>query len=112
MVNAEDFTYSKAYLGLLFTLGAALGIIFLCAPSAVLIYRRLQEAFSKRTRLIDRIDEENAAALSETSDETSLPMTENSATQANSKSARWSMDGRVAGAEPPLYGGLQKYHTF
>ncbi|KAF4635842.1 hypothetical protein G7Y89_g2252 [Cudoniella acicularis] len=31
MVNAEDFTYSKGYLGLLSVIGASLGVIFCCA---------------------------------------------------------------------------------
>ena len=38
MVNAEDFTYSKGYLGLLSTLGVSLGIIFCCAPAVPFVY--------------------------------------------------------------------------
>lgn len=38
MVNAQDFTYSKGYLGLLSTLGVSLGIIFCCAPVVPFVY--------------------------------------------------------------------------
>lgn len=38
MVNAEDFTYLKSYLGLLSTLGVSLGIIFCCAPAVPSVY--------------------------------------------------------------------------
>ena len=39
MVNAQDFTYSKGYLGLLSALGASLGITFCCTPSVLTVYR-------------------------------------------------------------------------
>ena len=42
MVNAQDFTYSKGYLGLLSTLGVSLGIIFCCAPVVPFVYRKLR----------------------------------------------------------------------
>lgn len=165
MANAQDFTYSKGYLGLLSTLGASLGIIFCCASAVPIIYRQVREAYFKRaaraapideenaaialetqneislamsddnlvqthdrsalwniddeqlTAYVKRpsravhIDEENVAAASETPNEIPLPVTENYATQTHTRSARWSMDGRVAGAEPPPYGGLQRHRT-
>lgn len=47
MVNAQDFTYSKGYLGLLSTLGVSLEIIFCCAPVAPVLYRRYRPLFLK-----------------------------------------------------------------
>ena len=85
MVNAPDFTYSKGYLGLLTTLGASLGNIFCCAPFAPLIYQQLRKAYLKRVSRAVHIDEENAAAASETLDEISLPMTEDNATQTHDR---------------------------
>ncbi len=38
MVNAEDFTYSKGYLGLLSALGASLGITFCCVSALPVVY--------------------------------------------------------------------------
>ena len=45
MVNAQDFTYSKGYLGLLSTLGASLGIVFCCAPVVPFLYGRYRPLF-------------------------------------------------------------------
>lgn len=42
MVNAQDFTYSKGYLGLLSTIGVSLGIIFCCAPSVRIAYNHFR----------------------------------------------------------------------
>jgi len=38
MVDAQDFTYSHGYLGLLSLLGATLGIVFCCVPCVLVIY--------------------------------------------------------------------------
>ncbi len=38
MVNAQDFTYSKGYLGLLSALGASLGIVFCCTSVVPFLY--------------------------------------------------------------------------
>ena len=45
MVNAQDFTYSKGYLGLLSMLGASLGIVFCCAPVVPILYRHCRPLF-------------------------------------------------------------------
>lgn len=45
MVNAQDFTYSKGYLGLLSTLGVSLGIVFCCAPVVPFLYGRFRPFF-------------------------------------------------------------------
>ena len=81
MANAQDFTYSKGYLGLLSTLGASLGIIFCCIPAVPGAYRHWREASLKRASMAVHPDEENAAAASEAPDETSLPMAEDNPTQ-------------------------------
>jgi hypothetical protein len=72
MVNAEDFTYSQGYLGLLSNLGASLGIIFCRAPGILAIFTNLRKRPRKAPRSdISNIatygsnDEENAAILDE-----------------------------------------------
>ena len=59
MVDAQDFTYSKGYLGLLSTLGATLGIIFCCAPSAFVAFSQLWRAYLERTPRAVPINEES-----------------------------------------------------
>ena len=104
MVVAQDFTYSRGYLGLLSTVGASLGIIIYCAPAVPLVYSIWRE------RAV-QVNEETTVSV-ETLYEISLPMAEETATQTHGSSARWSLDGYVAGAEPPPYGRLQKHRTF
>lgn len=90
MVNAEDFTYSKGYLGLLSALGASLGITVCCAPGVSVVYKVLREKFRKRASKIVHIDEENAMADSGTPNEISLPTTqEDKASQISHTSAPW-----------------------
>ena len=81
MVNAQDFTYSKSYLGLLSTLGASLGIIFCCVPIVPGSYRLWRQGSLKRASKTRLVDEENTAAASETPDAISLPVTEDNSTQ-------------------------------
>ena len=50
MVNAEDFTYSKGYLGLLSMLGASLGIICCCVPGFYRVYTDIRELLRKRSQ--------------------------------------------------------------
>lgn len=95
MVNAQDFTYSKGYLGLLSAIGASLTVFFCCAPCVVGLYHLLRKA-----------------PMDEILDEPWLPMIEDSATKAHDRSARWSVDAGAANAEPPPYGGLRRNHTF
>lgn len=64
MVNAEDFTYSKGYLGLLSALGASLGITIFCAPVVSIVYQQWRAAFLERASRATHINEP------------SLPMTE------------------------------------
>lgn len=45
MVDADDLTYSKGYLGLLSALAASLGISFSCAPAALVAYRHCRLMF-------------------------------------------------------------------
>lgn len=85
MVNAQDFTYSKGYLGLLSMLGASLGIIFCCAPAVVAIYRMWREASPRGASTAGLIDEENASTDSETRDENSLAMTEDRPNQTHGR---------------------------
>ena len=53
MVNAQAFTYSKGYLGLLSTLGVSLGIILCCAPVVPFLYRRYQPLFLRFAHSIE-----------------------------------------------------------
>ena len=55
MVNAEDFTYSKGYLGLLSALGASLGITFCCAPVIPVLYHHCRPAFPEMSYINERI---------------------------------------------------------
>ena len=57
MVNAEDFTYSKGYLGLLSALGASLGITIFCAPVVPFVYQRWRAAFLERAVRATHINE-------------------------------------------------------
>ena len=57
MVNAEDFTYSKGYLGLLSALGASLGITFCCAPTVPTAYHHWRAASLERASTATRINE-------------------------------------------------------
>lgn len=117
MVNAQDFTYSKGYLGLLSAVGASFAVFFCCARYIYLVYNHLREALPARRKKAVAIDMENAidvemATTVEDPDGTSLAMTENSAAKAHGRSARWSVDGCAANANPPPYGGLRRNHTF
>ena len=112
MVDAQDFTYSKGYLGLLSTLGATLGIIFCCTPSAVGISLELWRAYLERTSTAVHIDEESAVTGRETPDIKSHPMIDIRATHTHDKSARWSMDLYVDRTESPPCGGLKRHCTF
>ena len=129
MVNADDFTYSKGYLGLLSELGASLGITCCCAPFMPSLYRDCRQAYSQRKKMAtlygrteggDRVlfrsripvDEENSAINSDTPHETPLPMTEDRATKIHGRSARFSVDGCDADSNPPPDRGLRRNHTF
>lgn len=61
MVNAEDFTYSKGYLGLLSALGASLGILgaslgitFCCAPAIPVLYHHCRASFLEMSHINER----------------------------------------------------------
>lgn len=105
LVNAQDFTYSKGYLGLLSTLGASLGIITCCAPAVRSTYLLWREASSKRAARNLQIDEENAALRLEISVDIASIITW------DDRSARWSIDDCVVDAKSPPYGGLKKHRT-
>lgn len=77
MANAEDFTYSKGYLGLLSALGASLGITFCCATAVPVVYRQWRAAFLKHASKTTHVNEP------------SLPMTEDHPTQTHGRSKRW-----------------------
>ena len=108
MINADDFTYSKGYLGLLSALGASLGIIFCCAPSL----RALYIYYRKREVMTVKVDEESIKNYDEDLAEGPLPMTDDSATKTHSRSARFSVDGCGANSKPPPDRGLRRNHTF
>ena len=129
MVNADDFTYSKGYLGLLSALGASLGIIFCCAQSIRVVYHHYRPAFFQRKKMFTlygrtegcdrvlfrsriRVDEEHSATISDTPHETPLPMTEDGATSTLGRSARFSEDGCDADSNPPPDSILRRNHTF
>ena len=112
MVNADDFTYSKGYLGLLSELGASLGITFCCVPYMRPVFGCSRFRFPKCEMTAGNVDEENAETHDEASNERPLPMTENSATKNYSKSARFSVDCFDANPIPRPYCGLRRNHTF
>lgn len=87
MVNAEDFTYSKGYLGLLSTLGALLGIIFCCVPYLRGVYTEMREMLRKRSL---QPEEEVGATSQETPNVVSHPRIDG--IQVHSKSGRLSLD--------------------
>ena len=90
MVNAQDFIYSKGYLGLLSTLGATLGITFCCAPGSPRVYKELREKFRRRTLRTVHIDGNHAIANSETLHEDSFSIIqEHDDSQINPASAPW-----------------------
>lgn len=91
MVNAQDFTYSKGYLGLLSTLGASLGIIFCCVPSVFVLCLKLWGAYRARARasMAVHIDEEDPAAAAKSPDEPSLEMADFSPPQTHDTKAPW-----------------------
>ena len=109
MVNAEDFTYSKGYLGLLSTLGALLGIIFCCVPYLRGVYTEMREMLRKRSL---QPDEEVGATSQETPNVVSRPRIDDGDIQAHSRSGRLSLDRCGINGEPPPYGGLKKHRTF
>ena len=115
MVNAEDFTYSKGYLGLLSTLGGALGIIFCCVPCFRGVYTEMREMLRKRGLSAVRSlqpDEEVGATTPETPNVVSRPRVDDGDIQAHSRSGRLSLDRCGITGEPPPYGGLKKHRTF
>ena len=142
MVNAQDFTYSKGYLGLLSTLGASLEIIFCCAPAVHKVYQQWRQASQKRLSSLavqtpieisfpmreESIDLPNlrfsawlksgSSGVPSTQRQPlrphvgSAPLTEDSATQYCGRGTRWSMDGCVAGVKAPPCGGLRRHRTF
>ena len=103
MVNADDFTYSKGYLGLLSVIGASLGITFCCAPSMPIVYEQCRHAYSQRKKMApprahtERGDlvirsGQKSVTISSTLRETLLPMTDNNAAKAHGGSAQLSVD--------------------
>ena len=91
MVNAEDFTYSKGYLGLLSALGASLGITFCCAPVVPVVYHQWRAALLERASTATRINESSRV------NEISIPMTEDHPTHPHGRRSRRSID------IPPVY---------
>lgn len=115
MVNAEDFTYSKGYLGLLSTLGALLGIIFCCVPCFPGVYAEMREMLRKRGLSAIRSlqpDVEVGATSLETLNVVSRPRIDDGDIQAHSRSGRLSLDRCGMTSQLPPYGGLKKHRTF
>ena len=128
MVNADDFTYSKGYLGLLSALGASLGITFCCAPIMPAVCRHCRRAYSQRKKmatlqgrreggdlvLFSRrvpVDEENKGTNSSAPHETSSPTTDDNAAKTHGGSARFSVDGCDANSIPSPVRELRRNHT-
>ena len=116
MVNADDFTYSKGYLGLLSALGASLGITFCCAPSVyggfIFRYNNRRHASTKPQGTPTKVDEENIKTHDEALDEWSFLMTEDNAAKKYIRSARFSVDCCDVNCNPRPYRGLRRNHTF
>lgn len=112
MVNANDFTYSKGYLGLLSALGASLGIIVCCVPFMPAIYHHLRPASPSREKTPVNVEEGNNETHDSAPIESPLRITEDSAVKTHGRSARLSMDGCAIESNPPPYGGLRRNHTF
>ena len=129
MVNADDFTYSKGYLGLLSVIGASLGITFCCAPSMPIVYEQCRHAYSQRKKMApprahtERGDlvirsGQKSVTISSTLRETLLPMTDNNAAKAHGGSAQFSVDSVLvvdrcdADSNSPLDRKVRRNHTF
>ena len=112
MINADDFTYSKGYLGLLSALGASLGIIFCCVPSLCGLYFYYRNRSRKREVTTVKVDEESIKNNDEDLAEGPLPMTDDSATKTHGGSARFSVDCCGANSKPPPDRGIRRNHTF
>lgn len=115
MVNAEDFTYSKGYLGLLSMLGASLGIIFCCVPGFYGVYTEIRELLRRHGLNAVRSlqpDEEVGPTSQETPNVGSRFRIDDGDIQAHSRSERLSLDRWGITGEPRPYGGLKKHRTF
>lgn len=88
MVNAQDFTYSKGYLGLLSALGASLGVILCCASVVPFVYRIWRDKFSRRASTAFDVDVEEAASTSENPVESLPSRTEDNAIQTPNEGRR------------------------
>lgn len=111
MVNAEDFTYSKGYLGLLSTLGGSLGIIFCCVPGLYGVYTEIREILRKRGLNAVRSrqpDEEVGARSLETPNVVSRPTVDDGDILAHSRSGRLSLDRCGIISEPEAAHVLKK----
>ena len=88
MANAQDFTYSKGYLGLLSALGASLGITFCCAPSVLGVYRHWRPMLLERVSRLTHVNERSTAVASGIPNAISSPTSENDAADTHG-SAIW-----------------------
>lgn len=77
----------------------------------LLHHLRLLEPSHKRALRAVQQDEKTFRAAATSLDEFSLPTIEDDTFWTRSKSARWSMDDRVAGTKLPPHGGLHKHIT-
>ena len=89
MANAQDFTYSKGYLGLLSTLGASLGITFCCAPAVRSVYHQLRTMLLERASRLNHVNERSTAVPSGITNEISSPTNKNDAAHTHRGSAIW-----------------------
>ena len=89
MVNAQDFIYSKGYLGLLSALGASLGITFCCAPAVPGIYSQLRKMLLKLASRLTHVNERSTAVISRHPNEISSPTNKNDAAHTHRGSAIW-----------------------
>ena len=89
MVNAQDFTYSKGYLGLLSALGASLGITFCCAPAAPGVYHQWRTTLLERASRLTHVNERSTAVASGIPNAISFPKSKNDAAHTHRGSAIW-----------------------
>ncbi|KAF4636795.1 hypothetical protein G7Y89_g1277 [Cudoniella acicularis] len=112
MVNVQDFSYSKGYLGLLSALGASLGIAFCCIPYIPLIYNTLRKSPPGE---LPHEEEGRVGTSSETLKEASHPERLEAGDKVRPRmrdlNARWSMDN-VDVDKISLHSGLRRCYTF
>ncbi|KAM0800685.1 hypothetical protein BDR22DRAFT_850123 [Usnea florida] len=89
MVNAQDFIYSKGYLGLLSALGASLGITFCCIPGIYRGYQRWRKKLLELASRLTHVNERSTAVFSRHPNEISSPTNMNDVAHTHRGSEIW-----------------------